>query len=384
MAELFLAVQRSIAGFEKLVVIKRLLPHFAQDRSFIEMLLHEARVAATFSHPNIVQVFDVGEVDGSHFIAMEHVQGADVRSLVHQMKKKGVVEFPLEHAISIVRGMCAGLAYAHEKHGFDGTPLNVVHRDISPQNVVVTFTGDVKIVDFGIAKSRSSLREDPRSRTLKGKAPYMSPEQARGEPVDARSDIFATGVMLFELTTGKRLFRGASESETLARIRAGDYPLPSIVRAGYPPELETIVVRALAKEKTERFQTAREMQAALEKFAEGARLATNSSSLSAFMRSLFEDELRAQEAGISKARQLASLPTHDDRDACGSDHLGSTTGTRRALTIGRMVALATLGLLVAACAGAGAFLWTQHGTADGGAHTSAVHRPNRLVGLNQR
>ena len=160
MAELFLAIQRSVAGFEKLIVIKRILPSMNQDRAFIDMFLHEARIAATLSHPNIVQIFDVGQVDGTYFIAMEHVHGEDLRSIVRQMKRKGVNDFPLEHAISIVLGMCAGLAYAHEKRELDGSALNIVHRDISPQNVVVTFTGDVKIVDFGIAKSDAKLHTE--------------------------------------------------------------------------------------------------------------------------------------------------------------------------------------------------------------------------------
>jgi serine/threonine-protein kinase len=201
-----------------------------QDRAFIDMLLHEARIAATLSHPNIVQIFDVGQVDGTYFIAMEHVHGEDLRSMVRQMRKKGVTDFPLEHAISIILGVCAGLAYAHEKTDLDGRPLNIVHRDISPQNVVVTFTGDVKIVDFGIAKSDVRLHDNTRSGRLKGKVPYMSPEQARGDVVDWRSDIFAAGVMLFELTTGKRLFKGSSEYETLKLICDREYPLPSQIR----------------------------------------------------------------------------------------------------------------------------------------------------------
>jgi len=203
MAELFLAIQKSVAGFEKLIVIKRILPSMNQDKAFIDMLLHEARIAATLSHPNIVQIFDVGQAEGLYFIAMEHVHGEDIRSVVRGMKVKGVPEFPLEHALAIAMGMCAGLSYAHEKRDLDGTELNIVHRDISPQNVVITFSGDVKIVDFGIAKSDTKMHTETRSGKLKGKVPYMSPEQARGEPIDARSDIFATGVMLFELTTGK-------------------------------------------------------------------------------------------------------------------------------------------------------------------------------------
>ncbi|MEA2750578.1 MAG: eukaryotic-like serine/threonine-protein kinase, partial [Myxococcales bacterium] len=257
MAELFLAIQKSVAGFEKLLVIKRILPSMNQDRAFIEMLLHEARIAATLSHPNIVQIFDVGQHDGQYYIAMEHVHGEDLRSIVRQMKKKGVLEFPLEHALAIILGMCAGLSYAHEKHELDGSALNIVHRDISPQNVVVTFTGDVKIVDFGIAKSDSRVGEATKSGKLKGKVPYMSPEQARGEVIDARSDVFSTGVMLFELTTGKRLFKGASEYETLRLICEREYPRPSDVRSDYPVDLEPIVMKALAKDANDRYQSAR-------------------------------------------------------------------------------------------------------------------------------
>src|SRR5690242_6128555 len=198
MAELFLALQKSVAGFEKLIVIKRILPAMNADKAFIEMLLQEARIAATLSHPNIVQIFDVGQVDGTFFIAMEHIHGEDIQGIVRAMKKKELTEFPLEHTLSVVLGMCAGLAYAHDRRDLDGRPLSIVHRDISPRNIVVSFTGDVKIVDFGIAKSGVEPGEDTASGQLKGKAPYMSPEQARGEAIDWRSDIFATGVMLLD------------------------------------------------------------------------------------------------------------------------------------------------------------------------------------------
>src|SRR6185295_9495568 len=167
--------------------------------------------------------------------------GEDIQGIVKAMKTKAVPEFPLEHSISIILGTCAGLAYAHDKRDLDGRPLSIVHRDISPRNIVVSFTGDVKIVDFGIAKSGVEPGEDTESGQLKGKAPYMSPEQARGEQIDWRSDIFATGVMLFELTTGRRLFKGNSEFETLKLIVDKEYPRPSEVKPGYPLDLERIV-----------------------------------------------------------------------------------------------------------------------------------------------
>jgi serine/threonine-protein kinase len=332
MAELFLAIQKSVAGFEKLLVIKRILPSMNQDRAFIEMLLHEARIAATLSHPNIVQIFDVGQHDNQFYIAMEHVHGEDLRSIVRQMKKKGVLEFPLEHALAIVLGMCAGLSYAHEKHELDGSALNIVHRDISPQNVVVTFTGDVKIVDFGIAKSDSRVGEATKSGKLKGKVPYMSPEQARGESIDGRSDVFSTGVMLFELTTGKRLFKGASEYETLRLICERDYPRPSDVRPDYPIDLEPIVMKALAKDVNDRYQSAREMQADIEDFVRRHQIAVSHIALNQFMQGLFEDKLAMQKEALLQGKQLAdiiemqhamSAPDVNDVDASGR-HVTST------------------------------------------------------------
>ena len=369
MAELFLAIQRSVAGFEKLIVIKRILPAMNQDRAFIEMLLHEARVAATLSHPNIVQVFDVGEVDGTHFIAMEHVHGEDIRSIVRQMRKRGVTEFPIEHAISIVLGVCAGLAYAHEKRDLDGKALNIVHRDISPQNVVVTFSGDVKIVDFGIAKSDVRLHENTRSGRLKGKVPYMSPEQARGEVVDWRSDIFAAGVMLFELTTGKRLFKGSSDYETLKLICDRDYPLPSQIREGYPIDLERIVMRALSKDRETRYQSAREMQQALEDFARRERIPVSTIALNQFMQSLFEDKLASQKEALSQGKLLADIieakqgqdSVAPDDGARLSQSILSTPAASRTLTEinalrrRRSVAMGVVATL--AIAGAGVATW---------------------------
>jgi serine/threonine-protein kinase len=374
MAELFLAIQKSVAGFEKLLVIKRILPARTQDRAFIEMLLHEARIAATLSHPNIVQIFDVGAVDGTYFIAMEHVHGEDLRSVVRQMKKRNVVEFPLEHALSIVLGMCAGLAYAHEKRDLDGTALNIVHRDISPQNVVITFTGDVKIVDFGIAQSDAQLQENTTSGKLKGKIPYMSPEQARAEVVDWRSDIFAAGVMLFELTTGKRLFKGPSELETLKLICERDYPLPSQVRLGYPSELENIVMRALAKDRTQRWQSAREMQAALEELVRRERLPVSTIALSQFMQGLFEDKLASQKEALLQGKQLADIiALEQGADSTSSLDLrnSSTSAGAAARTIpnggaarrrrGRAgLVVGALSAVAAIAIGVGTMSWAKH------------------------
>jgi serine/threonine-protein kinase len=375
MAELFLAIQKSMAGFEKLLVIKRILPAMNKDRAFIDMLLHEARIAATLSHPNVVQVFDVGEVDGAYFIAMEHVHGEDLRSIVRHMKKRDVVEFPLEHALSIVLGMCAGLAYSHEKRDLDGTALNIVHRDVSPQNVVVTFTGDVKVVDFGIAKSDARIEEHSKNGHLKGKVPYMSPEQARGEPIDWRSDIFATGVILFELTTGKRLFKGTSEYDTLKLIVDREYPLPSQARLGYPRELEVIVMRALTKDRAERWQSAREMQGAIEEFVRKERLAVSTIALSKFMQGLFEDKLASQKEALLQGKQLADIiALEQSADSMGSidtrTPISSTGGAARTLSGAPATRGRARGLWVAAGAAAivmtaaGIALWARHGRTE--------------------
>jgi serine/threonine-protein kinase len=324
MAEIFLALHRSMAGFEKLVVIKRILPSMNQDQAFIDMLLHEARIAATLSHPNIVQIFDVGQVDGTYYIAMEHIHGEDIRSIVRGMRRKGVMEFPREHALAIGLGVCAGLAYAHDKRDLEGRPIGIVHRDISPQNIVLTFTGDVKIVDFGIAKSEKATAEDTKDGALKGKVPYMSPEQAAGKEIDLRSDIFAVGVVLFELTTGKRLFKGQNEFETLKLILESDYPAPSEVRPDYPKPLERIVMKALAKRREDRYQTAREMQADLESFVREERIAVSAVNLTHWMQMLFADKLAQQNEALQDIKQLADVIASQQKEW---DPAATMTGT---------------------------------------------------------
>jgi serine/threonine-protein kinase len=377
MAELFLALQRSVAGFEKLIVIKRILPAMNQDRAFIEMLLHEARIAATLSHPNIVQIFDVGQIDGTFFIAMEHIHGEDIRAIVRAMKRKGVTEFPLEHAISLVLGVCAGLAYAHDRRDLDGKTLDIVHRDISPQNIVVTFTGDVKVVDFGIAKSGTQV-EDTKGGQLKGKVPYMSPEQANGEPdIDWRSDIFAAGVVLFELTTGKRLFKGPTELETLKMICEREYPRPSDVRPDYPPALEAIVVKALAKSRDDRYQSAREMQGDLEAFVREERIPCSQVALTAWMQSLFDDKIAQQKEALQDVKQLADIiaaqattTTMDEGTAVTGSTVLATSATSPGPTQGKRGpgAAVVMALAAVAVGGAALFLAQRAGTpqADAG------------------
>ena len=309
MAEIFLALQRSLVGFEKLVVVKRILPAMNQDRSFVDMLLHEARIAATLSHPNIVQTFDAGEIEGTYYIAMEHIHGEDVHAVMRAGKKRGTGQLPLEHMLSIMLGVCAGLAYMHDKRDLGGVPLGIVHRDISTRNIVVSFNGDVKIVDFGIAKSQIEDTEDQKEQQLKGKIQYMSPEQVTGAAIDWRTDIFAAGVVLFELTTGKRLFKGASDVETLLMIRDGEYTRPSQINLDYPPALERIVLRALQKRREDRYQSAREMQADLEQFIRDERIPVSPVSLSSWMQFLFEEKLARHKEALQGVKQLVNVIT---------------------------------------------------------------------------
>jgi serine/threonine protein kinase len=284
MAEIFVARVRGIPGFEKIVCIKRILPQLAGNREFVDMFLDEARIAATLHHANIVQMYDVGEADGSYFISMEFLHGVDVRTLIKGMRERQQW-IPLEHALHIVIGMCAGLHYAHDKVGFDGRPLGIVHRDVNPHNVFVTYDGAVKIVDFGIAKATNRFNET-RAGTLKGKIPYMSPEQCKGEAIDRRSDIFAIGIMLYELTTAYRLYKGQSEFEVLKKIVEGTITPPTALRPDYPPSLEAITLKALAKPREQRYQSARELQVDLEGFAREHRMAISAISLSSYVQEL--------------------------------------------------------------------------------------------------
>jgi hypothetical protein len=307
MAEIYLARAVGIEGFEKLVVVKRILPQFAKHTQFVRMFLDEARIAATLHHPNIVQVYDIGLVRGSYFFAMEFLHGADLRRIMSALwlQKR---RLPLEHGLGIVMGACAGLHYAHERLGFDGDPLNIVHRDVSPANVFVTFDGGVKLVDFGIAKATRRLTHT-RQGGLKGKIRYMSPEQCAGAPIDRRSDVFAAAVILWEITTGRRLWHGNSEFELMKAVVETEPPMPSSAEAGYPPLLEPIVMKGLRRRPEDRYQTAQELQGALEAYTREHRLAVSSITLGEFMRELFAAEmaawLAAQRAGKGLGEHLA-------------------------------------------------------------------------------
>ncbi len=284
MGELYLALAVEVHGFEKLVVVKRILPHFANNAEFLSMFLNEARLTAKIDHPNVVRVHDQGRSGDNVYFTMEYLHGQHLGRVISAVREHGL-EFPLAHAVSVAAAMCEGLHCAHELRGPEGQPLEIVHRDVSPSNIFVMFSGEVKLVDFGIAKALSSTSVT-RAGARKGKANYMSPEQCRGEPLDRRSDIFSLGIVLHEMLTLTRLFVGENEFVVMNQIVRGVVPAPSS-RRDIPAELERIVLRALAPTPDERYPTARAMAEDLERFAAAEGLERSSSSFAEFLHSLF-------------------------------------------------------------------------------------------------
>lgn len=313
MAEIFLARQEGMSGFEKDVVVKRLLPTHAQNQELVSMFLDEARIAAHLTHPNIAQIFDLGRIDDDYFIAMEYVDGVDLRRLCQQ----GIAEsdyLPLQHAVRIIAEVCDALAYAHTRTDKDGKPLSIVHRDVSPTNILVTFEGAVKLVDFGIAKAANKATVT-RAGQIKGKFGYMAPEQCRGDALDARTDIFAAGINLYEITLGRRLFRGETELETLEAIEACRVPPPRSAEARYPEALERVVMKALAREPGERYATARDMQMALEDFLAEAGLRSTAGMLAEYMKRLFREQLELDAKEGVRLRELARSAQEEEHVA---------------------------------------------------------------------
>jgi serine/threonine protein kinase len=302
MAQIYLARQSGLGAFERHVVLKTILRERATDQRFITMFLDEAKLAATLNHQNIAQVFEVDQADGALYMAMEYVHGENARAILETTLRRGWT-IPLELAVMIVSGAAAGLHHAHERHGKNGQPLNIVHRDVSPANIMVGYDGSVKVLDFGIAKAEERATKTVGG-TIKGKYGYMSPEQCKGKPIDRRSDIFALGICLYELTTLRRAFKGNDDFETMKRIVAGDVILPSVAVPGYPRELEAIVLTAMANDVNARFQTAQEMIEALDAFTVRAKLVGSNTAMGRFMTQLFgskkEPWVESAAAGLEK------------------------------------------------------------------------------------
>jgi serine/threonine protein kinase len=417
MAEIYLSRVPGVGieGFEKLVVLKQILPQHALDPELLRMFVDEARLTATLTHPHVTAVYDVGTSGDAPFFTMEFVHGANLRQIMRAGQQQGsltpITSFagigapsqsppergeaprpkselhalPLEHAIAIVAAAASGLHYAHEKTGPGGEPLNIVHRDVSPSNVLVSYDGGVKVSDFGIAKW-AFQRTQTQEGALKGKFAYMSPEQCRGQPLDRRSDVFALGTILYELTTGRTPFPAETDFEILNAIVSGT-PRPPTWPAGereYPAALSEIVLRALARDPADRYPTAQALQVDLEGFARAERLEVSTVALGTFMQTLFADELaawrEAQRAGKSLGEHLAEGAAGGPAPADGPTATDAFAATRPAVRLRRrkraLAAAVVLGALTAGgvMAGSRARMWAA-GAARGGAASSTTAAP---------
>jgi serine/threonine-protein kinase len=349
MGQIFLARQSGPVGFQKLLVVKRILPHLSEEEEFIKMFFDEARIAALLNHPNIAQLFDVGEVDGIFFIAMEYVHGESVRQLnARANAERGGL--PLGLKCRILADAAAGLDYAHRAKSNSGRPLGLIHRDVSPQNVLVGFNGSVKLIDFGVAKATNKISQTVAG-AIKGKYPYMSPEQARGEELDPRSDVFGLGIVLYELLTSSRLFKRETDHATLKAVVGAKVAPPSALVDGVKKALDAIVLKALARKREDRFQSAGELQLALEEFLIQNRLAATSGHLAAFMRELYSQELEEERFAneptqihfdprfTKEQRAVHAAPAAEEKPAAGASKSAAKprlTGERKVRTTGEV------------------------------------------------
>ncbi len=328
MGQVFLA-KTDDQGFEKLVVLKRILPHLVEDEEFFTMFLDEARLAARLNHPNIAQIFDLGEDRGTHYIVMEYVAGDDVRRVGKAAHASGH-PLPLGVTLRIIADAAAGLDYAHKAKDAQGKPLGLVHRDISPQNILVGFDGGVKLIDFGVAKATGRAQATATG-MLKGKFPYMSPEQAEGKDLDGRSDIFALGIVLWELLTDNRLFKGENDTAAQRLVIACRVPPPSSYNKDLPPELDAIVLKALAKNPADRYPDAASFRLAIEDFLLARSLPASSAHVQAFMSKAYAERI-AKEADPST---LDTLNAETDAESAFDEAVARSSGGTPSSRIGR-------------------------------------------------
>ncbi len=312
MAEIFLARQAGLEGFEKTIVIKRIRPHLSKQASFVKMFLNEAKLAAQLNHPNIVQIYDLGKISESYFIAMEYIFGRDMRRIIPKADSMGI-PFPMVYALKIASSVCEGLFYAHQKVDLYGNPLSIVHRDVTPENIFVSFDGTVKVLDFGIAKAANQI-EQTRAGEIKGKLSYMSPEQCMGKPLDCRSDLFSLGTVLYEWLTGFKLFTGDSEVAILKSITEGKIYAPSYFKADIPEAVEAILMRALEKDRERRYQTAWDMQYDLDQFLSQYEFTPSNIHLSNFLKQLFNDELEEEKSRLADQPRPSPEEILDDAE----------------------------------------------------------------------
>ncbi len=292
MAEVFKAKRSGVEGFEKIVAMKRILPHLSDNKEFVDMFVDEAKMVAGLTHPNIVQIFDLGRIDTSYYIAMEYVHGRDLRTILKRAREKGS-PMPLDLCLRIVSLVSSALEYAHRKKDDRGRAMQIVHRDVSPQNILISFEGEVKLTDFGIAKAATKASNTDRG-ALRGKLLYMSPEQAWGRAMDRRSDLFSLGIVLYEMITGQKPFLGGgTEMSILEMVRQCHIEPPRQVNPRIGESLDAVVTRALGREPDERYQDAAEMHQALERVLR-ERPPPSAADLARFMERLFDRHEREE------------------------------------------------------------------------------------------
>ena len=304
MAEVYVAEAESMAGFKKKVAIKRILPGLIKDQRFVRMFLDEARLSLRLNHANIVSVFDIGESENTYFIVMDFVHGTNLKSLLEYQAKKGGT-MPVALVVWVLNEILKGLAYAHKLTDSEtGRPIGIVHRDISPPNILVSWNGEVKLTDFGLAKATTQLEStDPG--VVKGKYSYLSPEAARGEEIDHRADVFSVGILAFEMLTGRRLFRGKNDYQTIALVRACDVPSVRSYNPDVPADLEAVLMKALSKDIKDRYDDADDFSDALLQFLFSNRLKIGARDVIDYCRPIREDldaDKRAQEKKAQEER----------------------------------------------------------------------------------
>src|SRR4051812_47583140 len=332
MAEVYRAVMMGPEGFERELVLKRILPRLSESGDFKTMFVREAKICAQMTHPNIIQIYEFGQSDGGYFIAMESVQGVTLRDALTTLRKD---ERAMPHLIAaeVARQICIGLDYAHTLRGPDGAPLEIVHQDISPTNIMLSFTGTVKILDFGIARAAEFAEEEAKKGMIKGKVSYLSPEQIYVRPFDARADIFALGVVFHEMLTGRRLFQSKNDITKMRELLAAPILPPSAFDAMIPRELDRIVMRALSIDVTQRFQSVADMASDLERTLIAARY--SSRELSKLLHGLFlpdEDPVVVVDTDDHHTVAMTgSTPGSSSGTSGGGSHptgTGTTTGGR--------------------------------------------------------
>ena len=311
MAELFKAKRTGVEGFQKIVAIKKILPHLADDEEFVTMFADEAKLAAQLNHPNIIHIYDLGKIQaGGYFIAMEHVDGRDLRS-IEDSSHAHSVQLPVSLAIYIASKVASALDYAHRRRDAEGHELNIVHRDVSPQNILISYEGDIKLCDFGIAKAASKAGKT-QSGALKGKIQYMSPEQAWGRPIDRRSDLFSLGVVLHELLTGERLFRGDTDITVLEKVRSAEVLPPSRMNPEVPTNLDAVVLKALAKDPDARYANASDLLRDLDSVLYSYTPAPGSADVAIYLHRLQAEETAVADAKAREAVAKAEMESEKE------------------------------------------------------------------------